>query len=255
MNYNYDEICSKIEKEGFCLVDKFWDDKQDAEIDKFYENSIKPLIKKTSIDKFGNRNFSVADDEIKNNPFKSIKNSEHFQNLITNILKINNIKTSKQLDIHNIIAFQKNELNNNAKISSNLHFDAFYLTIIIPIKKTRNSLPGRGGSLILYPNIRSLSSSSIFNYTIKLLTQNFIFRKIIKNQFLKKYLNYKIVSSEEKKLLIFYGYKSLHGNEAILDKNYKVHSIFHVYNPHKDSIIDKWIFNRNANIRKNKLIN
>lgn len=254
MDYNYREICSKIENEGYCLIDKFWDDTKDAEINKFYENSLKPLIKKTSIDKFGNRNFSVADDEIKNNPFKSIKNSEHFQNLITNVLKINNIKISKKLDIHNIIAFQKNELNKNTNISSNLHFDAFYLTIIIPIKKSKNTLPGRGGSLILYPNIRGLASNSIFNYTIKLFTQNFIFRKIIRNQFLKKYLNYKVVSSEEKKLLIFYGYKSLHGNEAILDKNYKVHSIFHIYNPHKDSIIDKWIFKRNANIRKNKLI-
>ena len=79
MDYNYREICSKIENEGYCLIDKFWDDTIDAEINKFYENSLKPLIKKTSIDKFGNRNFSVADDEIKNNPFNSIKNSEHFR--------------------------------------------------------------------------------------------------------------------------------------------------------------------------------
>ena len=58
MEYDYKQICSKIENEGYCLIDKFWDETIDNKINNFYQNSLVPLIKNTSIDILGNRNFA-----------------------------------------------------------------------------------------------------------------------------------------------------------------------------------------------------
>ena len=131
MKYNYEEICSNIEKDGYCLIDKFWSKELDEKIEMFYQKTLEPLVKNTSIDKFGNRAFALADEEIDDNPFNLIKNSDEFTKLCKNILKINKINVDKNLDIHNVIALQKNEQNTNLGISSKLHFDAFFLTIII----------------------------------------------------------------------------------------------------------------------------
>ena len=254
MKYDLNKICDQIEKSGYCFIDKFWSDEVDREIEIFYQNDLKPLINKTNVDKFGNRNFSLADDEINNNPFNKIKKSKEFINLCENILKINNIQLNKPLEIHNVIALQKNETNTNYEISSKLHFDAFYLTMIIPIKKTSNVLPDTGGSLILYPNLRNISRYSIINYLIKFLVQNSLARYLFSKNFFKKILKHTIVSTEKNKFLVFYGYRTLHGNKALTNQNLKVHSIFHVYNPHQNSGIDKFVFKRNKKARERKLI-
>ena len=149
MNYDLIDICEKLEKDGYCLIDKFWDKKLDLEIENFFNDNIKPLEKKTKIDEYGNRCFSIADNEIQNNPFDKIKKSKEFIDMYKKILAYNNIETNNDLDIHNVISYQKNEKNLNQTISSKLHFDAFYLTIIITIKKSNNDLSGSTGSLIL----------------------------------------------------------------------------------------------------------
>ena len=253
MNYNLNDICEKLEKNGYCLIDKFWDKKLDLEIENFFNHNIKPLEKKTKIDEYGNRCFSIADNEIKNNPFNKIKELKEFKNIYKKILKYNNIEINDDLDIHNVISYQKNEKNLNQNLSSKLHFDAFYLTIIITIKKSVNDLKGSTGSLILYPNIRKKSSNSINNYLIKMMFQNLFTRWILNLSFFKKKLKATTISGQNNKVLLFYGYRSLHGNEALKNSNLKVNAIFHVFNPHKNSKLDNFIFNRNKKIRNNKL--
>ena len=253
MNYNLNDICEKLEKNGYCLIDKFWDKKLDLEIENFFNHNIKPLEKKTKIDEYGNRCFSIADNEIENNPFNKIKESKEFKNIYKKILKYNNIEINDDLDIHNVISYQKNEKNLNLNLSSKLHFDAFYLTIIITIKKSVNDTKGSTGSLILYPNIRKKSSNSINNYLIKIMFQNLFTRWILNLSFFKKKLKAITITGQDNKVLLFYGYRSLHGNEALKNYNLKVNAIFHIFNPHKKSKLDNFIFNRNKKIRNNKL--
>ena len=255
MNYDLNDICKKLEKDGYCLIDKFWDKNLDLEIENFFNNNIRPLEKKTKIDEYGNRCFSIADNEIQNNPFDKIKKSKEFIDMYKKILAYNNIETNTDLDIHNVISYQKNEKNLNKTISSKLHFDAFYLTIIITIKKSNDDLSGSTGSLILYPNLRKKSKSSINNYLFKFIFQNLIARWILNFSFFKKKLRATTISVGNNKVILFYGYRSLHGNEALKNSNLKVNAIFHVFNPHKHSKLDNFIFNRNKKIRNNKINN
>jgi len=253
MNYDLNNICEKLEKNGYCLIDKFWDKELDLEIENFFNNNIQPLEKKTKIDEYGNRCFSIADNEIEKNPFNKIKELKQFKDIYKKILTYNNIEISNDLDIHNVISYQKNEKNLNKNISSKLHFDAFYLTIIITIKKSIDSVSGSTGSIILYPNLRKKNKSSINNYLFKFIFQNFFTRWILNLSFFKRKLKATTISAKNNQVLLFYGYRSLHGNEALRNYNLKVNAIFHIFNPHKKSKLDNFIFNRNKKIRNNKL--
>ena len=188
MNYDILKICEDIEKNGYTFVEKFWGRDTDRKIEEYYESVLEPLIKKTSIDRFGNRNFSLADQEAKNNPFEEIKNSKVFIALYTSILKFNKINIKETISVHNVIALQKNEVETKYKVSSELHFDAFYLTIIIPIKTPLNPDKGTDASLILYPKIRKIASNSLFNYITKFLIQNSLTRYFIKRGFVNRIL-------------------------------------------------------------------
>ena len=254
MQLNYSKICNEIEKNGYRIINKFWDNKIESEIEDFYQKKILSLKQITKIDKHGNKCFAVADNEIKDNPFNTIKNSKTFVDLYKSILKYNNINPTEEIDVHNVISFAENQKKTNTSLSTELHFDAFCITIIIPIKRSSDSQSNSTGKLTLYPNIRNFSSSSIKNYIVKFLIQNRITRWIFNTSYMKKKLNFKVLKTSEKDILVFYGYRSLHGNEALSNNNLKVNAIFHIFNPHKNSKIDKYIFNRNKKIRNKKLL-
>tara|TARA_B100000029_G_scaffold198798_1_gene197116 strand:- start:2794 stop:3558 length:765 start_codon:yes stop_codon:yes gene_type:complete len=249
------KIYNDLEKNGYAIIDKFWDQKISNEIDDYYTNNLLPLIKDTKIDKFGNRNFSLADDELDNSPFEKIKKSSDFINLYENLLKMNHIQIKNKIDVHNVVMLQKNEIDTNFKVSSKFHFDAFYLTAIFPIKIPEDKKKDNFASLIIYPNIRNIAMSSYTNYIFKFLTQNSICRKIANYNFIKKIFNSKVVDLQENKIILFYGYRTYHGNQAMKSNNLKAQAIYHIYNPHKESRIDNYVFNRNKKIRKNKLVN
>ena len=255
MDYDYMQIVSEINKKGYCLIDKFWDDDLDIEIQEFFKNNLISLKSKAKIDKFGNKCFSIADKEINKNPFDKIQNSKTFIDLYKNIFKINNLNLPNEADVHNVISYAENHKNLNNFHSTELHFDAFYLTIIIPIKRSKDNSPNSSGRLTIFPNIRNFSTNSIKNYLIKIIIQNKIVRFLFGTKIFKKIFNFKTISININQILLFYGYRSLHGNEALKNNNVKVNAIFHIYNPHKNSIIDKYIFKRNKKIRFKKLNN
>ena len=113
MEYNFKEIFNQLEDEGYAIIDNFWDDKLNLEIDDYYKTKVEPLFNKTSINKFGNRSFTSADNEVVDSPFEKIKNSPIFKNLYLKLLECNNININEDIDMHNIIYLQKNEVNTN----------------------------------------------------------------------------------------------------------------------------------------------
>ena len=252
MNYKIDSIFNELKINGYAEIDQFWDESLELEIEDYYHKKFLILEKNSSVDKYGNRNFALADEELINSPFEKIKKSPIFINLYSKLLELNNINTDL-IDIHNILSYQKNDYESKYQMSSKFHFDAFYITIIIPVKTPKKKSNDGGATLLLYPNLRKLASNSIFNYLTKFFIQNLFLRYLFFNSLTRKYLKPKKIKIDKNKILIFYGYRSLHGNTQLKYNNIKVQAIYHIFNPHRDSIIDRYVFSRNNKVRKNKL--
>ena len=250
---NYNQIINDIKTQGYAEINSFINKDLKNEINNYFDSNIKNLLKNSKIDQFGNKSFALAGNELENTPIAKIKNLDEFKNLYRQILKKNSININDHIDVHNLLTVQENyNVNVHAKNSTLFHFDAFYLTILIPIKIPKINNSG-AGELIIFPIWRNISFSSLFNFFIKLLTQNRLFRLLINTNYLQKILKSKKIFLTDDKIQIFYGYRQFHGNAPLSNKNLRVTLLHHIFRPHKDSYVDKYIFKRNELIRKNKL--
>jgi hypothetical protein len=126
--------------------------------------------------------------------------------------------------------------------SYQFHFDAYIVTMLAPIV-----IPTEGeetGDLLIYPNLRSIRSSSVVNLAEKFLYQNrlsvILLREMIKHRLLKP----KVLKLVPGNIYFFWGYCSLHANEPCEMDALRATAIFHFGQPHKDSSIVKLIEKR-----------
>jgi hypothetical protein len=125
----------------------------------------------------------------------------------------------------------------------NFHYDAEIVTALVPID-IPDGPPEKAGHLVAIPNLRKVRKYVIYNMLEKSLLQNKVAGKLIsffalrkKNQ---KYI-YKLVPGN---IYFFWGYRTLHANLPVESKEMRSTLLFHFGNPHKNSLIVRFIKNR-----------
>jgi len=239
---NYNNIIKELETKGYAEIDNFISNENIRNVNKFID------LKKNE---FNSDNFSLADNELSHNVFNEIKNSKKFIDLYENILKSQNIfiNSKEKRDFHTVLGVRKGK---EIKFKKPImyHFDAFLITINIPIKVPENNV--NDGKLVVWPNIRRIQKNMITNFAIKLLFQNKLARYLINLNILQSNLNIKKFSLNKDKIYIFYGYRSLHGVDKLGNKNERTTLLYHIYNPHKDAFLNKYILKRNT-LKRNEI--
>ena len=165
-------------------------------------------IVKNLIHKNGQRYFTLINPI--NKEFHFIKEDSEFLSLAQNISERKlgrKIEKNDRLSVLRVITGNK-----ISEQSFKFHFDAYILTILVPI-----NIPNSGkndGHLILFPNLRKKTRYSFLNFVEKIFYQNAITRTIIKffaNFNINKYL----IKLKPGNLYFFWGYQSLHANMPI----------------------------------------
>jgi hypothetical protein len=154
------------------------------------------------------------------------------------------IQYSKKDEIYSVLRVIKNK--RIQKESFQFHFDAHLITILVPIiipkrKKSNN------GHLLLSPNLRKIHRFIIINILQKIYYQ-IILKKIFPTKFLQKWLKFKKVVLKPRSIFLFNGYRSLHGNLDIDQRDTRATMLFHFYDLFPNSKLVK--INRVLRIKK-----
>lgn len=123
------------------------------------------------------------------------------------------------------------------------HFDASLVTMLIPI-----AIPSEGnrnGDLIIFPNIRKLRSSVWINILEKAILQNRFSRKIVTWLISAGFLRPLTLKLTPGNLYFFWGYRSLHANEACDPGVQRATALFHFGDPHQDSFATRVVAKMN----------
>ncbi|MBK3869709.1 hypothetical protein GFL09_18840 [Pseudomonas stutzeri] len=127
--------------------------------------------------------------------------------------------------------------------SNCFHYDASLVTALVPVE-----IPQEGderGDLMLFPNLRKIRRSVLFNVLEKTLLQNRFSRKLITRAIANGLLKPERLQLVPGNLYLFWGYRTLHANEPCDPAKLRATAIFHYGDPHAGSLLTRLILRLN----------
>lgn len=218
---NLEKIKNKIENDGYIKINNFLEKKEFDILKQYVDDKIIT----------NNNNFFLVD-KSRDKIFTDNKKIYYkFLNLFQDLIGYENIDTNEK--IYRVLRYIKGSQTNEE--SFKFHFDAHYYTILIPIHIPKRE-KHENGDLLIIPNLRKLHRNLMKNIIQKIFYQSKLYRKyLIKN--LKNKTKRLIL--EEGNIYIFNGYRSLHGNMNIHQKDKRATILLHYHDVIKDSKLIK----------------
>lgn len=241
------ECINKLEKEGFYCFENL--------IDKSQLDSLVQLVKE-KLSENNNKYFFLADQKLNNTIINDKEFISIFEKIFENISLNLNLKNANKQEIYKVLRVITG--NKNEKESYRYHFDAHLFTVLVPIiiperEKSHN------GDLIIFPNIRKVINSLYLNIIQKIIFQNRFTKFLLKNNYIFKNKSV-LLKLKPGNVYIFYGYRTLHGNQSIDYRDVRATLLLHFYDIFNDSKLIKLnrklrLKNENKTINKNMLHN
>ena len=120
--------------------------------------------------------------------------------------------------------------------SLRFHYDSYVLTALIPIEIPSS---GRKGDLLIIPNARKIRNSYAANLMDKVLLDNSLSQTWFKRKAAKPASDIVRLSLVPGNLYFFWGYRSIHTNEACDPDKVRATALFHYANPHEGSMMKR----------------
>ena len=241
------DCINKLEKEGFYCFENL--------IDKSQLDSLVQLVKE-KLSENNNKYFFLADQKLNNTIINDKEFISIFEKIFENISLNLNLKNPNKQEIYKVLRVITG--NKNEKESYRYHFDAHLFTVLVPIiiperEKSHN------GDLIIFPNIRKVINSLYLNIIQKIIFQNRFTKFLLKNNYIFKNKSV-LLKLKPGNVYIFYGYRTLHGNQSIDYRDVRATLLLHFYDIFNDSKLIKLnrklrLKNENKTINKNMLHN
>ncbi len=156
--------------------------------------------------------------------------SPNFVNLLRQVYEEGSGRPAPNQSVYQVLRCLKGK--SGLKHAFHFHYDSYVVTALLPV-----IIPPDGGAghLIMAPNVRSVRSSYLFNLLDKIILDNpatqFLLRRAVKSALLK----FKQVPLVAGNLYLFWGYRTVHANEACDPDKTRATALFHFADPHADS--------------------
>lgn len=118
------------------------------------------------------------------------------------------------------------------KHSLNFHYDSYVVTALIPIEIPTSGL---SGDLVILPNTRKIRPSYLFNAIDKILLDNRLTQIALRTMMRWRKLPLVRLRPVPGNIYFFWGYRSIHTNEACDPDKVRATALFHYANPHAGS--------------------
>jgi hypothetical protein len=118
--------------------------------------------------------------------------------------------------------------------SYRFHYDSYVLTVLIPI-----ALPetGAAGDLLMLPNARPIRRYYVTNLLDKMLLDNRVTQFWLRTAHRRRKLAATRVRLRPGDMYFFWGYRSIHTNEACDPADLRATAVLHYADPHRDSAL------------------
>jgi hypothetical protein len=222
-----DGIVNNIEKNGFAVIQNYIRDDDIIRLQSFVENLVSAAG--------GEYVALTGAGEIANTPFEEIGKSEEFIRLIHRVYEKGYNTTSPDQSLYQVLRCLKGK--SGLRHAYFFHYDSYVVTALLPIViPTR----GKSGDLIMIPNLRRIRLSYLLNLIDKVFIDNKVSQLIFKYIALKNISLFKKVRIVPGSLYFFWGYRTLHANEACDVDKIRATALFHFVDPHIKSNLRKF---------------
>jgi hypothetical protein len=125
--------------------------------------------------------------------------------------------------------------------SLRFHFDSWMVTALLPI-----AIPETGdrGDFLYYPNVRRVRRSALVNVAEKALAQNPVSRRLIASDLQRSLLRPRRLELVPGNMYLFWGYRTLHGNDRCDPDQLRATALLHFGDPHRASPLVRLIQKR-----------
>lgn len=156
--------------------------------------------------------------------------SPRFVNLLHQVYEQGCGRAAPNQSLYQVLRCLKGE--SGLKHALRFHYDSYVVTALLPVIIP---LQGSAGHLVMAPNWRPVRSSYLFNLLDKIILDNRVTQFLVRRAFRSGLLKLKQIPMVPGNLYFFWGYRTVHANEACDPDKIRATALFHFGDPHADS--------------------
>ena len=159
-----------------------------------------------------------------------LSNSPNFVNLLHQVYEQGSGRQAPRQSLYQVLRCLKGET--GLKHALRFHYDSYVVTALLPV-----IIPSQGnqGHLVMAHNRRPVRSSYFFNLVDKIILDNGATQFLLRHGFRSGVLRLNRMLMVPGNLYLFWGYRSLHANEACDPDKIRATALFHFGDPHANS--------------------
>ena len=220
--WNPAQLAARINHDGFAVIENF----AQYDILKNAQNFVKDAVAANG----GNYLHIAGHEKLIGTFLHDLPSDPEFANLCRGIYECGTGQPAPDTEFYQILRCLSGDL--VQKHSMVFHYDSYVLTALIPILIPAEGQPG---DLILLPNTRPFRKTYLRNLFDKMMLDNPFTQKLLRKRWergSKEIVKIKMVPGN---LYFFWGYRSIHTNEAIDPHNIRATALLHFGNHHESS--------------------
>jgi hypothetical protein len=219
-------VVAQINSQGFGIIRNYIDAKKLADMRRFVDRAMK---------KSGGEYIAFTGAEaVGGSALDALAENSSFKALMRNIYAIGTGQTPPPVEFHLVLRCLSGK--SAARHSLNFHYDSYVVSALIPIEIPDGK---NAGDLIMLPNIRKIRRSYLANMLDKVLLDNRLTQILLTYLFKNKILNFTHIQPVPGNIYFFWGYRSIHTNEACDEDKVRATALYHYANPHAGSALSQ----------------
>jgi hypothetical protein len=156
--------------------------------------------------------------------------SPRFVNLLHQVYEVGSRGPAPKQSLYQVLRCLKGK--SGLKHAFRFHYDSYVVTALLPVVIPSQGSPGH---LVMAPNGRPVRSSYLFNLLDKIILDNPATQFLLRHAFRSGLLKLTQIRMIPGNLYFFWGYRSVHANEACDPDKIRATALFHFGDPHADS--------------------
>jgi hypothetical protein len=221
------ELVAEINRNGFGVLPGYLQPEDLAKLRSFVEGAVSAA---------GEQYVSFTGEEpVKGTLLQVLSNSPSFADLLHRVYELGAGVPAPDQSLYQVLRCLKGE--SGLKHALLFHYDSYVVTALLPVIIPTEGLTGK---LVMAPNVRPIRSSYLFNLIDKIILDNPVTQFLLRKAYRWDLLKLKQIPMVPGNLYFFWGYRSVHGNEACDPDKIRATALFHFGDPHANSRLRKF---------------
>ena len=220
------DLASAIDEDGFACLTDYVDSGKLSQMRSFVSDAIAKSHGRYA-------SFTGAE-EMAGSSLDDMAHSASFKELMRGIYEAGTGRPAPDTGFYQVLRCLSGE--DMTTHSLRFHYDSYVLTALIPIEIPAS---GRKGDLLIIPNARNIRSTYAANLMDKMLLDNGLSQNWFKRKAARNVSDIVRLSLVPGNLYFFWGYRSIHTNEACDPDKVRATALFHYADPHEGSMMKR----------------